>query len=83
MIPQNNWGGTENFSMAIIRNIPFTIMGILLILWTYKNRKTEGLEGMSVLIFLSFLFYIPVVLWSRKIPAVGALMMPKTMPMWE
>ncbi len=30
------------------------------------------------LILLSFLFYVPVVLWSQKYPVVGALMMPKT-----
>ncbi len=77
-LPQNNWGGAESYSMGIIRNIPFLIMGILLIIWTYKNRKVEGLEGMSLYIALSFLFYIPVVLWSKTVPALGALMMPKT-----
>lgn len=30
------------------------------------------------LMLLSFAFYIPVVLFSKKYPAVGALMMPKT-----
>ena len=33
---------------------------------------------MSILIFFSFLFYAPVVIWSKTIPAIGALMIPKT-----
>lgn len=79
LLPQNEWGTLPgNYYMGIIRNIPFLVMGILLIYWTYKNRDKSGLEKMSLLIFLSFLFYIPVVLFVDKIPAVGALMMPKT-----
>lgn len=79
LLPQNNWGtANESYSMGILRNIPFAILGFLLVYWTYKERKVEGLERMSLLIFLSFLFYIPVVLGSEKIPALGALMLPKT-----
>ena len=33
---------------------------------------------MWLAITLSFGFYIPVVLWADTIPAVGALMIPKT-----
>lgn len=78
LLPQNNWGGEGNYKMGIIRNIPFLIMGILLIAWTYKNRSAEGLKKSYLWILLSFLFYIPVVLFVDKVPAVGALMMPKT-----
>ncbi len=79
LLPQNNWGAEENYKMSVLRNIPFVIMGALLIIWTYKNRKVKGLEHMSLLIFLSFLFYIPVVLWSEQIPTIGLLMIPKTL----
>ena len=35
LVPQNNWGTPEgNFTFNILRNIPFAIMGILLIYWT-------------------------------------------------
>ncbi len=79
MLPQNNWGIVDgNYRMGIIRKIPFLIMGLLLIFWTYKKRKVSGLNNMSIWIFLSFAFYIPVVLWASKYPMVGALMMPKT-----
>lgn len=79
MLPQNNWGTLPgNYTMGIVRNIPFAIMGLLLVMWSYMHRDKEGLKNMSLLIFLSFLFYLPVVLFVDKFPAVGALMMPKT-----
>ena len=79
LMPMNNWGSAEgNYMFGIYRNIPFAIMGLLLIYWSYKERKKDGLANMWLLIFLSFLFYIPVVLWSSTYPIVGALMMPKT-----
>lgn len=78
LLPQNNWSMGGSYNMGIVRNIPFLIMGILLMIWTGKNKNLEGLQHMSLLIFLSFLFYVPVVLFSDRIPALGALMMPKT-----
>ncbi|WP_459130014.1 hypothetical protein [Guggenheimella bovis] len=79
LLPGNKWGQMPgDYMYGIYRNIPFLILGILLILWSFKERKTEGLKNMWWLIFLSFLFYVPVVLWSQKFPPVGALMMPKT-----
>ncbi len=79
LMPQNNWGTLEgNYTFAIIRNIPFTIMGIALIVWTYKYRHINGLKYMASLITASFVFYAPVVLWAQSIPALGAFMLPKT-----
>lgn len=78
LLPQNNWGSGGSYTMGIVRNIPFLIMGILLMIWSYKKKYFDGLRYMSLLIFLSFLFYVPVVLWVDKVPALGALMMPKT-----
>lgn len=79
-MPENNWGGAhESYQWGIYRNIPFLIMGILLIIWSYKEKEKPGLKNMWWLILLSFAFYIPVVLFADKYPAVGALMMPKTL----
>lgn len=78
-LPQNQWGTAEgNYLFAILRNIPFLILGILLIYWSYQQRDKEGLKQMWLLILLSFAFYLPVVLLSNRIPAIGALMLPKT-----
>lgn len=80
LLPQNEWGTVPgNYLFGIYRNIPFAIMGVLLIYWTFKQKDKPGLQHMSLLVFLSFAFYLPVVLWSDTVPAVGALMMPKTM----
>lgn len=79
LLPQNLWGQTPgDYMFGIYRNIPFLILGILLIAWSYRNKEKAGLAYMWWLILLSFLFYLPVVLWSRQYPAVGAFMMPKT-----
>lgn len=78
-LPQNEWGVMPgNYTFGILRNIPFALLGILLIKWSWDQRKSEGMKHMAVLIFLSFIFYVPVVLWASLFPWVGAFMMPKT-----
>lgn len=80
LMPQNKWGGRdESYTWAIYRNIPFLILGILIIIWSYKEKDKPGLKNMWWLILLSFGFYIPVVLFADTIPPIGALMMPKTL----
>lgn len=79
LLPQNGWGVLPgNYTFSLLRNIPFTIMGVLLVIWTWQERKRPELRYTGILILLSFLFYLPVVLWADKHPLVGALMMPKT-----
>lgn len=79
LLPQNEWGKVPgNYMFGIYRNIPFLILGLLLIYWSFKEKDKAGLKHMWILILLSFLFYAPVVLWSEQFPLVGALMMPKT-----
>lgn len=78
-LPQNGWGTMPgNYTFGILRNIPFAILGILLIIWSWEERNREGMKHMATLIFFSFLFYVPVVLWATFVPWVGAFMMPKT-----
>ncbi len=79
LLPQNEWGTMPgNYTFGIIRNIPFAILGILLIIWSAQKRGTHGLKYMALLISLSFLFYAPVVAAVNRVPALGALMLPKT-----
>ncbi len=57
-------------------------MGIILILLFYKRtreRNDENFKHMWLAITLSFGFYIPVVLWGDLNPAIGLLMIPKTL----
>lgn len=82
-LPQNNWFSTEgSLLMGILRNIPFAIIGIEIIVlcfMIYKDKKDKSYFWMAVMVILSFGFYIPVVLWSASVPIIGILMIPKTL----
>lgn len=82
ILPQNMWTSVDSpLSWGIYRNIPFALMGLLIILIFYKSSKTHNdimFKNMWLTIALSFGFYIPVVLWADKIPVIGMLMIPKT-----
>lgn len=81
--PQNQWLSYEQpLLWGILRNIPFAIMGILLIVLFAQQAKRASdrvFRFMWLAITLSFLFYIPVVLFAEKIPLIGMLMIPKTL----
>lgn len=79
LLPANNWGQMPgDYMCGIYRNIPFAILGGLLIYWSYQRKECPGLGRMWYLILISFLCYIPVVIWSDAFPLVGILMIPKT-----
>lgn len=79
LLPANNWGQMPgDYMFGIYRNIPFAILGGLLIFWSYRRKDYPGLGRMWYLILISFLCYIPVVIWSDAFPLVGILMIPKT-----
>lgn len=82
LFPQNAWTSTDApLSWGIYRNIPFAILGLIVIVLFYrsaKEHKDRDFRWMWLTIVLSFGFYIPVVLWADTVPAVGMLMIPKT-----
>lgn len=82
LFPQNDWLSAEApMSWGIYRNIPFALLGILMIVLFYqKAKETQDREFrfMWLAVTLSFGFYIPVVLWADVVPVVGMLMIPKT-----
>lgn len=82
LFPQNEWTAVESpLSWAIYRNIPFALLGLLMIVLFYRSAKThhdKAFRWMWLTIVLSFAFYIPVVLFASKVPAIGMLMIPKT-----
>lgn len=82
MMPQNEWLSAEApHSWGIYRNIPFALMGLLIIVLFYKSAKESNDQSflwMWMTIVLSFAFYIPVVLWADVVPMIGMLMIPKT-----
>ena len=82
LFPQNQWTSADApLSWGIYRNIPFALLGILVIVLFYQmSRKNHdrAFWHMWLTIVLSFAFYIPVVLFADTIPPIGALMVPKT-----
>ena len=82
MMPQNQWLSAEApLSWGIYRNIPFALLGLVVIMLFYnsaKEHKDSAFRWMWLTIVLSFGFYIPVVLWADVVPMIGMLMIPKT-----
>lgn len=82
MMPQNEWLSADApLSWGIYRNIPFALLGLLIIVLFYRSAKQHNDRAfcwMWLTIVLSFAFYIPVVLWADAIPIIGMLMIPKT-----
>lgn len=78
--PQNGWTSAEpSLTWGIIRNIPFALLGILtVVLWLRSAKNDKPLKLMWLAVTLSFLFYIPVVLFAQTTPMIGMLMLPKT-----
>ena len=82
MMPQNQWlSDGSPLSWGIYRNIPFALMGLLIIVLFYRSAKEHDAipsRWTWLPIVLSFGFYIPVVLWADAVPLIGMLMIPKT-----
>jgi hypothetical protein len=80
--PQNKWLSADApLSWGIYRNIPFALLGLLIIVLFFNSAKKNNdkeYRFMWLTIVLSFGFYIPVVLWADIYPMIGLLMMPKT-----
>lgn len=83
LLPQNQWlVYRQPLLFGVLRNIPFAIMGIIIIVIFAQEAKKSNdsvFRFMPLAVALSFGFYLPVVLFSGIAPAVGVLMIPKTM----
>lgn len=83
LLPQNEWlSANPPLLYGIVRNIPFAVMGILIIvIFEQERRRTKDtvFRFLPIAVLLSFGFYIPVVLFSAAVPMLGMLMIPKTL----
>lgn len=81
-LPGNDWGAVvPPQPMSLVRNIPLMVQGagvILLFLTSGYQTKDRTFTAIGWLIFLSFAFYLPVILFVQQIPLLGMLMIPKT-----
>lgn len=82
LFPQNAWTSAEApLSWGIYRNIPFALLGALIVVLFYRSAKEKQdthFRWLWLTVVLSFACYIPVVLFADAVPAVGMLMIPKT-----
>lgn len=82
LCPENKFLTTSSpLAWGIYRNIPFTIIGLIIIVIFYqksREKKDTAFKNLWLTIVLSFGFYLPVVLFEQSLPAIGALMVPKT-----
>ena len=78
--PQKEWTSAQpSLLWGIIRNIPFAVLGVLTVVMWFRTAKSDKpLRFVWLAVTLSFLFYLPVVLFSQQIPLIGMLMLPKT-----
>lgn len=82
LMPENAWTSTNPpLSWGIYRNIPFTILGALIVALFYRSateKQDRPFRFLWLAVVVSFACYIPVVLFADAVPAVGMLMIPKT-----
>ena len=82
LMPQNAWTSAQApFSWGIYRNIPFTILGLVIVILFYRSAKAKQdkpFRFLWIAVVISFACYIPVVLFADMVPMVGMLMIPKT-----
>lgn len=80
LFPQNGWlQNSSDMTWGILRNVPFVLLGALIITLFYRKRtQNKRFGSFWLLILLSFLFYIPVAVGAGAVPMLGMLMLPKT-----
>ncbi len=81
-LPSNDWAAVvPPQPMSTYRNIPLLIQGmgaIGLFLFSGYREKDRTFLTIGWMIFISYAFYLPVILFAQQIPLLGVLMIPKT-----
>lgn len=76
LLPQNRWFDIRSDAKwGMYRNVPFLLMGAITV-WYLVTWYGAWL--MAALVLVSFVCYLLVVLFAKERPALGMLMIPKT-----
>ena len=80
LLPGNNWfTGDGSVLWGVLRNIPFIVLGAIIVYLYFMVRKEDRyLTRLWLYTTLSFLFYIPVAIFAPLLSILGMLMLPKT-----
>jgi hypothetical protein len=80
--PENNWNSLGiAYDWAIYRNVPLMLMQLIVAFLFMRDgiaNKDSLFIWISVLIFISFTCYAPVIFLWQHIPLIPMLMIPKT-----
>ncbi|WP_138204956.1 hypothetical protein [Haloimpatiens lingqiaonensis] len=83
LLPQNQWTVyNPPVIFGIYRNIPFTVLGILVVYLILKEANKHNdviFKKIGIAVIISFACYLPVVLYANTYRMVGILMIPKTL----
>lgn len=81
-LPSNQWEDPPSpYLMSLVRNFPLVIQGLgimALILRDSFRQEDRTFQWIGWMIAASYAFYLPVILWVHRVPALGMLMIPKT-----
>lgn len=80
--PQNDWGNSVTpVFWGLFRNLFLIILGVG-VLYLYLRDSIRDRDRLfrwiGYCVLFSYLFYTPVILFSRDVPIIGMLMIPKT-----
>ena len=87
LMPQNQWAiANPPVMWNLYRNVPFFAIGIILIILFVKEiniKKDRDFIFMPIAILLSFLFYIPVIVWQDSSVLIrGFIMLTSLNYLW-
>jgi hypothetical protein len=81
-VPQNQWWQvTPPYQMSLFRNSFLVLqgLGIMVLILRDAAREQDGpFRWVGIMIAISYLFYVPVILFVSRVPMLGMLMIPKT-----
>jgi len=81
-LPMNEWTSADApYLWGIWRNIPFFVLGVLMVVLAFIWAKENGDKRFSLAwlaITLSFAFYAVTVVGTKFVTALGMMMIPKT-----
>jgi len=81
-LPGNAWErSVAPYGMGLLRNLPLAAAGFLMAALFIVEGKRDGdraWAGIGWSMLASYAFYTPVILFVAKVPALGLLMIPKT-----
>ncbi len=82
--PLNGWEGNAAPGWRIYRNIPFTLMGLMVVVALFRDgaraagRDRRLLKAIAWCLVVSFATYWVTVLGAERYPVLGVMMLPKT-----